>query len=108
MKRLTRSTVLFLILYTALAQPGLPACWLMAHACEVHVHFSQEQASHPHTHEYLFDLAAGQGTQASTVQLAPALVLIKLLFSVAVWREACQPTTPGRQWMGALEPPPPR
>ncbi len=94
--------------YTALAQPGVPACWLEAHPCEVHIHFSQHQAETPHSHGYLLDLAGAQGAPGLANPVTPIGLLIGLLFSSQVLRELAFPSLAAFLWKSPPEPPPPR
>ncbi len=94
--------------YTALAQPGLPACWLERHACEIHIHLSKEQAESPHSHGYLFDLASADGAPALPSLLIPVGLLLALLFGRLVLRELISPMPAQAIWESLLEPPPPR
>ena len=107
-----RSAVRFFILlwasYLALAQPGLPPCWLQARACEVHVHFSDAQAHSHHSHDYLFDLARADGAQITPVPLIPGGYLIKFLFPLMLFGILAGPALQERTWVRLPEPPPPR
>jgi hypothetical protein len=94
--------------YTALAQPGIPACWLERHACEIHMHFSKEQADSPHSHGYLFDLASAEGASALPTLLIPVGLLLALLFGSLVLRELVSPTPAQALWESLVESPPPR
>jgi hypothetical protein len=90
-RNLLRFFVFLWIGYISLTQPGLPACWLEVHACEIHVHFSQHQAEIPHSHDYLLDLAKAQGAPALPTLLIPASLLIALLFDSRVFRQVIFP-----------------
>jgi hypothetical protein len=94
--------------YIALAQPGVPACWLEAHACEFHVHFSQHHAETPHSHSYLFDLANAQGAPGLSPLLIPVGLLIALLFNSRFFRMFGMPVLAESSWKFLGEPPPPR
>jgi hypothetical protein len=94
--------------YTVLAQPGIPACWLERHACEIHIHLSEEQAKNPHTHGYLFDLASADGAPALPSLLIPLNLLLALLFGRLVLRELISPMPAHTLWEAYLDPPPPR
>jgi hypothetical protein len=105
---LARGGMLLCTLYLALAQPGVPACWLSARACALHQHFSPAQAHHPHSHDYLHDLAAGQALQLLPASLAPAGLLIALLFLIQIWRVMRPAALRPPLWVWLPEPPPPR
>ncbi len=94
--------------YTMLAQPGIPACWLEKHACEIHIHLSQRQAEHPHSHGYLFDLANADGASALPSVIIPLSLLFLLLFGMRIMRAISLPLTGETAWVSRLEPPPPR
>jgi hypothetical protein len=94
--------------YTALAQPGLPPCWLEARACEIHPHFSKEHAESPHTHGYLFDLAKATASAALPILLIPVSLLIELLSLSPLLRRTGNPAVIEWNWISPLEPPPPR
>jgi hypothetical protein len=94
--------------YTALAQPGIPACWLEKHACEIHIHLSQQQAESPHTHSYLFDLANADGAAALASIFIPLNILFLLMFSTPITRCFALPLSGESPWASQLEPPPPR
>jgi hypothetical protein len=94
--------------YTALAQPGLPACWLEREACEVHPHFGPYQATHPHSHDYLLDQAKASAAQGLPHLLAPLSLLIEILFLSRLLRPATSLPVAGQGWTSAPEPPPPR
>jgi hypothetical protein len=107
MRLTVRILIGFLICYTALAQPGIPACWLEAHPCQIHIHFSHEQAAHPHSHDYLFDMAKAD-SPALPVLLIPISLLIELLFLIQIFQNTGIPTFNMRGWILLPEPPPPR
>jgi hypothetical protein len=94
--------------YTALAQPGLPPCWLEARACEIHPHFSRQHAESPHPHDYLFDLAEATASAALPILLIPMSLLIELLFLSPLLRTTGSPAVIEWTWVSPLEPPPPR
>ena len=85
-----RSFLYFLAFYTAIAQPGLPACWAMAEPCEVHPHFGNAHV--PHSHDYLIEMM-----QANAMVLLPLVALqSKLLISLL------------GSWTPLVDDPPPR
>jgi hypothetical protein len=94
--------------YTALAQPGIPACWLERHACEIHIHLSQRQAESPHTHGYLFDLANADGAATLPSLFIPLSILFLLIFDTLIMRGFTRQLTGESRWISRLEPPPPR
>ncbi len=94
--------------YTALAQPGLPACWLEAEACEVHPHFGPYQATHPHSHGYLLDQAKASAAQGLPHLLAPVSLLIEILFLSRLLRPVASLPVVAGAWAPLPEPPPPR
>jgi hypothetical protein len=96
------------VIYLALAQPGLPACWLDTRACEFHPHFSKSQAENPHQHDYLFDLIKASVDQALPVSLIPISLLIELCSLITLFRKAVSPALFDRKWVVSLDPPPPR
>jgi hypothetical protein len=100
--------ILFWAGYTALAQPGVPPCWLEKQPCQVHIHFSKAQESHPHTHEYLFDLTRATGAQALATVLLPAGLLIELLMASFIFRKLHRPLLVKHSWAALPVPPPPR
>jgi hypothetical protein len=107
--RLTlRVFTLFWSGYTILAQPGLPACWLERHACEIHMHLSKEQAESPHSHGYLFDLASADGAPALPSVLIAVNLLLALLFGRLILRELISPMPAQALWESLVESPPPR
>jgi hypothetical protein len=103
-----RVFIIFWAGYTALAQPGLPPCWLEARACEFHPHFSQRHAETPHTHQYLFDLAKATASLGLPNFLIPVSLLIELLFPSLLLHKVAGPVVIGQTWIAPLEPPPPR
>ena len=105
---LCRIAILLLAGYMCLAQPGVPPCWLEAHACAVHPHFSQEQAEAPHSHDYLLDLARSSTAGFLPVLLTPISLLIELLGLTLLLCGAIHAIVNERQWLAAIEPPPPR
>jgi hypothetical protein len=111
MSVLTRALYRGLILawagYTALAQPGIPACWMEASACEAHVHFNHHQAETPHSHDYLVDLASGQGVPGVAALLIPVNLLLDLIFGGLVLRAMLAPVLVIFVWNDHPEPPPP-
>jgi hypothetical protein len=92
----------------ALAQPGLPACWLEARACELHPHFSQYHAETAHSHDYLFELATAQVSQGLPVLLVPLSLLLAELFRAGILKEISDPAFFERFWKYPVETPPPR
>ena len=108
MKWLIRGSILFWTVIMAFAQPGLPACWAMAHACEYHPHLSEHQANTPHTHDYLYDDASASGIQLPPVLRIPLSVLIAGLFTVNIWRWIVFQHCWGIRWRQNPETPPPR
>jgi hypothetical protein len=96
------------IVYTALAQPGLPACWLEEQACQVHQHFSQSLSETPHTHEYLSDLVKGTSAQGLPVLVLAISLLIARWFTSLLFRGSVSPSPGNRLWLFPPEPPPPR
>jgi hypothetical protein len=96
--------------YTAFAQPGLPACWLEAKACQVHVHFSQEQAETPHDHGYLVGLASGMAAAAVPQVMIPAGLLVALLAvaGAVLLKKLNESTDRELRWLYVPEPPPPK
>jgi hypothetical protein len=107
-RNLFRASIFLWIGYIALAQPGIPACWLEAHACEIHIHFSKHQAETPHSHDYLLDLAKAQGAPALPTLLIPASLLIALLSCSRVFRQVVFPVTEKYFWKALPDLPPPR
>jgi hypothetical protein len=92
----------------ALAQPGLPACWLEVRACEIHPHLSRRQAETPHEHTYLLDLALATSAAGMPVSIIPASLLIRLLSRSSLFRKS-ESIAPFRlDWIARLDPPPPR
>ncbi len=104
----SRLLIIMLAGYMALAQPGLPPCWLQAHACEVHPHFSKHHAETPHSHGYLLDLAKANAAQGLVSPLIPAGLLIELLSLGLFLRSTLGPDILEQAWIPLLEPPPPR
>jgi hypothetical protein len=108
-----RSVVRLLIvawaLYTALAQPGLPACWLERIPCESHPHFSPEQAGHPHSHLYLLDLVGSSVAPGLAALITPLSLLIEIFLAgqLLLIFETSSPRL-GHLWKALPEPPPPR
>ena len=100
--------IVTLAFYIALAQPGMPACWLEAQPCEAHVHFDKTQAGSPHSHDYLFDLSKVQDSPGVSLLFIPISLLITLLFLVQVSREIPNLTLGGRGWVSSPDSPPPR
>jgi hypothetical protein len=94
--------------YTALAQPGLPACWLQAKACQIHPHFTGEHAGGPHTHDYLFDLTKTIASSGLAVVLIPISLLIGIMLANLLHFITAYPPLIKRSWIALLEPPPPR
>jgi hypothetical protein len=64
---------------TMIAPPGIPACWLESEPCEVHVHFSHEQAETPHTHYFLIDLTLATASQPYPFPTFESLLFVLLL-----------------------------
>jgi hypothetical protein len=96
------------VVCTALAQPGLPACWLEKQACQVHHHFSKSHSETPHTHEYLSDLVKATSTQGSPVLDHAISLLIALRFTILLLRGTANHSPSNRLWLAPPEPPPPR
>ncbi len=94
--------------YTALAQPGLPPCWLEAQACKIHPHISQQHSESNHTHDYLFDLAKAVAALGLPIVWVPASVLIYLLFLSPFIKIDIDRILDKREWVNSPEPPPPR
>jgi hypothetical protein len=69
-----------LVLSTALAPPGLCACWLNPQVKTYHPHLFR-QAGKPHSHDYLFQMSMGNTGNAAPAATQPADVLIMLLGS---------------------------
>jgi hypothetical protein len=107
-RNLFRTSIFLWIGYIALTQPGLPACWLEAHACEIHVHFSVHQAEIPHSHDYLLDLTKAQGASVLPSLLIPAGFLIALLFGSRIFRQVVFPLIENFFWNTLPDLPPPR
>jgi len=105
-----RLALLLWAIYTTLTPPGLPACWLEKVPCEIHVHFSVDQAETPHTHFYLFDLAMGMGSQPYPFLAFTCTLLIALLAASGpkLWRKNNSPDFGKYGWNPVPEPPPPK
>jgi len=78
--------------------------------CEIHPHFSRQQAETPHSHFYLIDLSQGLASQPYPFLSASSTVLIALLATsgAKAWRKISLPFFTGPHWQAAPEPPPPK
>ena len=92
----------------ALAPPGLPACWLQARPCAVHVHYGESHAGSAHAHDYLLELAHGQPVQISPLEWTPIGLLLALLFPAQILRPRVRPALTRSDWLSSPDPPPPR
>ena len=101
-----RAILLFLFFYTMAAQPGLPACWLMAKPCAVHFHLAG-MAEIPHSHGYLFDLVRATAGPILPSAVPPAGQLLALIGLVKLWKELTKHLVINHSWvLSALVPPP--
>lgn len=98
---------IWLALYTALAQPGLCACWLIVDVKHVHFHPPGVDPDKPHSHDYLFEqyhvLPASVAPQLETVS-----ELIQKLAAKSLWRPTAGENFFAYGWRFVPEPPPPR
>jgi hypothetical protein len=72
--------LVFLVFYLSLAQPGIPACWLMDDPCQVHIHYDKHHAENLHHHDYLFELTTTNPAPALLTMLVPLSLLLAGLF----------------------------
>ena len=107
-RRLYPSTIILWACYMALAQPGLPACWLEARACQNHTHFSESHGQSDHSHDFLLDLAKTQASHGLPGLSVPVSLLLAVLFSTRILRAASVPLLFEFSWKVLLDPPPPR
>ncbi len=103
-----KTFILIWAAWLALAQPGLPACWMAPRPCEAHVHFGDGHAGQPHSHDYLLDLSRAQAGQGLPVQVVPAALLLALLFSTGLFRSLAGLPLFRQQRVWLPEIPPPR
>jgi hypothetical protein len=103
-----RLSIFFIAVCLAVAQPGRPPCSLVSQACNLHPHFSPQQAENPHPHDYLFDLGNLAIPLGLPVLSIPASLLIELLLLGLLLSGANVPYLLERKWISPLEPPPPR
>ena len=94
--------------YLALAQPGLPACWLQANACASHPHFSKHHEQIPHTHDYLKDMTQATIAGGIPVVLIPVILLIRHLCQTLLVQHKNQAAIHEREWNIPPDYPPPR
>jgi len=107
MSRSTLALLIFLVSFTALAQPGLCPCWLFADVGKYHPH-PDGHPGRPHSHAYLFELYNSQ-TVASTPSLpTPARALILALALGALWLYVAHTTVAILGWAAHPPIPPPR
>ena len=107
---MTRLGILLWAIYTIVAPPGLPACWLEAVPCEFHVHFGQEHADPPHSHAYLYDLSQGQASQPYPFPAFDTMMLLLLLAlsSAVAWLLKRSDDIHIIGWAISPDPPPPK
>lgn len=98
---------IWLAFYTALAQPGLCACWLIADVKQVHFHPPGVDPHKSHSHEYLFELYHVQPASVAP-QLESARELIQRLAAHSLWRPSLSNSISAPSWLLIPESPPPR
>jgi hypothetical protein len=103
-----RLVIIIMAGYTALAQPGIPACWIEVNPCEIHPHFSRQHLENPHSHEYLYDLAKTNVVQVLPIILIPLSLLIEILSGTLLLPIAANSLESQLKWISLLKPPPPR
>jgi hypothetical protein len=105
-----KAAILIWVIFTIIAPPGLPSCWMEREPCEVHPHFNQKQAETPHSHFYLIDLSLGLASQPYPFLSAASILLIALLAAsgAKARRDMILPFFTGHRWLAAPEPPPPK
>ncbi len=85
MMGVTSAFFFLLIVLTAVAPPGLCACWLIPEVESVHPHVSKAHAESHHTHDYLLQISQTTGTDILPLMILPAHVLIALAFAGLIW-----------------------
>lgn len=98
---------IWLAFYTALAQPGLCACWLIADVKNVHFHPPGVDPHKTHAHDYLFELYHVQPASVAP-QLESAHELMQRLAAHSLWRPTVGESVWAHGWRSIPEPPPPR
>jgi hypothetical protein len=99
--------LLFLAFYIALAQPGLPPCWMEAKPCAHHPHFNVNPLS-DHNHDYLRMDTLSLGAVVITTSLVPVSLLILSLWLTSITRMMTGVILISKSWRLAPDPPPPR
>lgn len=99
--------LLLLVVVTALAPPGLPACWLELEPCTLHPH-PAHHPDVPHSHEYLLEDVQAVPAAAVPSVVIPAYLLIALLGQSSVWFKDRRVITLCSGWKCLVDPPPPR
>jgi hypothetical protein len=107
MSKLDLALLIFLACYTALAQPGLPPCWLEAEPCAHHHHVSQKPHSE-HDHDYLRLQALSQTSVVILTSLVAASLLIVILGWTGITRIIGSVILTSKSWGLVPDPPPPR
>jgi hypothetical protein len=99
--------ILFLVIMTTFAQPGMCPCWLMPNVEEVHLHYPR-QAETQHDHEYLLEMFNANAFEILRVMLVPSSLLLTLIFTTAVSREFPLLAVVYGGWQKSPPTPPPR
>jgi len=105
MSRFTQALLIFLIVLTTFAQPGICPCWLMLDVRHPHPDGHPEQK---HPHDYLDDLFSAGTPAVATLLLVTAHTLIAVLALGKLWQSIAITLQSVSSWALMLEPPPPR
>ena len=107
MPRLLLALLILVVALTAFAPPGLCPCWLFVEVEAFHPH-APDQAAHPHSHNYLFEVYQGQTAAVMPPALLPAALLLVLLSGLLRWRRLPHQDANGAGWNFPSDVPPPR